>query len=87
ISSGFGYFRTPDVKNFQLNKYGLPSYTQLNVDVKYSFQGVLKGLDAQLLFVTKVNQGNLYDDRKFEFNKVNLNLYNFVLTYDQGYKQ
>jgi hypothetical protein len=81
LSTGYGYFRTPDVTNYALNKYGLPSYTQFNIDVKYGFKGLLKGLDGQLLIVAKNNRGNIYDDQKYEFNKVNLQLYNFVLNY------
>jgi hypothetical protein len=42
---------------------------------------MLKGLNAQFLVVSKSNQGNLYDDRRFEINKVNLMLYNFVVNY------
>lgn len=76
-----GYFKLPDVKDFELNKYGMPSYTQINADVRYSFNGILQGLDLQLLIVGKFNQGELYNDRKFQFNKVNMVLYNLVLNY------
>lgn len=76
-----GYYLLPDIKNFALNKYALPSYTQFNADIRYAFNGVLKGLDAQLLVVVKMNQGDLHNDLKSEFNKVNMELYNFVLNY------
>jgi hypothetical protein len=76
-----GYFDLPDTRNYRLNKYGMPSYLQFNADVRYTFQGLLKGLDAQLLVVAKVNQGELYDDLKSEINKVNMELYNLVLNY------
>ena len=36
----------PDVKNFALNKYGLPTYGQLNVDFRYYFKGALSGLES-----------------------------------------
>jgi hypothetical protein len=32
-----GYFRLPDVHNFALNKYGIPSYYQVNADIRYAF--------------------------------------------------
>ena len=48
-SLSFGYFHLPDVKNYKLNKYGMPSYTQLNADVRYIFTGLCKGLETQLL--------------------------------------
>ena len=76
-----GYYRLPDVKNYRLNKYGLPSYTQLNADARYAFSGFFKGLDAQLLIVAKFNSGETYGNPKFEFNKVNMIMYNFVLNY------
>lgn len=77
-----GYFKLPDVKNTNLNKYGLPSYTQINADIKYTFNGVLKGLDMQLLIVAKQNNGETYNDLRYEFNKVNMMLYNVVLNYN-----
>ena len=76
-----GYYHLPDVKNYRLNKYGLPSYAQLNADVRYSFSGMVKGLEAQLLIVGKMNEGETYNNPRFEFNKVNVMLYNLVLNY------
>jgi hypothetical protein len=80
-SLSVGYFKLPDVKNFAFNKYGMPSYTQINAEIRYHFNGILKGLDAQLLLVTKLNEGETYGDKRFEFNKVNMVLYNLVLNY------
>lgn len=76
-----GYYEMPDVKNVRLNKYGMPSYMQVNVDLRYSFGGVLKGLEAQLLALGKIQAGETYGNPKFVFNKVNMSLYNFVLNY------
>jgi len=76
-----GYFKLPDVNNASLNKYGLPSYVQVNADIRYTFAGFLQGMDAQLLIVGKINQGELYQQAKYEINKVNMVLYNFVLNY------
>jgi hypothetical protein len=81
ISLAAGYFSLPDVKNFELNKYGLPSYTQINADVRYSFNKFLKGLEMQFLLVAKVRNGETYNNKRFEFNKVNMLLSNFVLNY------
>lgn len=80
-SLSFGYFHLPDVKNYKLNKYGMPSYTQLNVDVRYLFSGLCKGLETQLLIVGKFNQGNTYQNDRYVFNKVNMILYNLVINY------
>ncbi len=76
-----GYYKLPDVKNYRLNKYGLPSYMQANADIRYSFAGILKGLEAQLLVVWKMNAGEMYNNQRFEFNKVNMLQYNFVLNF------
>jgi hypothetical protein len=76
-----GYYKLPDVKDYRLNKYGVPSYTQVNADVRYAFDKVLNGLEAQLLVVGKVNNGETYGNKIFVFNKVNMVLYNFALNY------
>jgi len=76
-----GYFKMPDVKNTVLNKFGMPSYFQVNADLRYSFTGLLQGMDAQLLIVGKINKGETYQEAKYQFNKVNMVLYNFVLNY------
>ena len=76
-----GYYNLADVKDYRLNKYGLPSYYQINADIHYNFAGLFEGLDAQLLVVRKIKNGETYNNKKFEFNKVNMALYNFVLNY------
>lgn len=80
-SLGVGYFDMPDVLNFEHNKYGLPSYYQSNIDVKYNFDKFFKGFDAQLLLVNKFRAGNIYDNPKYVINKVNMMLVNVVLNY------
>ena len=81
-SFSFGYFHLPNVKNYMLNKYGMPSYTQLNADIRYIFSGLCKGLETQLLIVGKFNQGNTYQNDRYIFNKVNMILYNLVINYN-----
>lgn len=76
-----GYYKLPDVKNFALNKYGLPSYSQINTDFRYTFDKGLKGLEAQLLFVSKINAGETYGNSKMVINKVNMFQSNFVLNF------
>jgi hypothetical protein len=77
-----GYFNMPDVKNVALNKYGLPSYLQTNADIRYEFQGLLKGFDAQLLYVHKFNVGETYDNKNYIFNKTNMSNINFILNFN-----
>lgn len=76
-----GYYRLPDVKHYRLNKYGMPSYAQFNADLRYQFNGWLKPLDVQVLYVYKANLGETYDNVKFVFNKVNMHHLNVVMNY------
>lgn len=79
--AAFGHFDLPQVTNFALNKYGVPSYTQLNIDVRHEFEGFMKGLEAQLLYIYKGQSGNSYGNDKYVINKVSMGLWNFVLNY------
>lgn len=76
-----GYYKLPDVKNYALNKYGFPAYSQINTDFRYSFDKALKGLEAQLLLVAKINAGETYGNNKMVINKVNMFQTNFVLNF------
>ncbi|TAD82635.1 MAG: outer membrane porin, OprD family [Bacteroidetes bacterium] len=78
---GVGYYKLPDVKNYRLNKYGLPSYTQMNIDVRYAFNKALTGMEAQMLVMGKAKNGETYENKRFEFNKVNMMHYSFVLNF------
>ncbi len=81
-SLGIGYYELPDVKNTALNKYGLPSYVQANVDVRYSIKkGFYKGLDMQWILAYKKNEGNIYNNEKYRINKVDMLNLNWVLNY------
>jgi hypothetical protein len=78
---GVGYIEMPDVKNFELNKYGMPSYTHVNFGMNYNFEKYLKGLNGELLITRKDKIGNTYDNNKYVVNKVNMTLINLVLNY------
>ncbi|MCG9910907.1 MAG: OprD family outer membrane porin [Flavobacteriales bacterium] len=80
-SLGGGYIHMPDAKNASLNKYGMPSYGQINADVRYAFNGFLRGFDIQLLVVGKIKAGETYNNPRYEFNKVNMMLYNLVFNF------
>lgn len=77
----FGYFSLPDVKNYALNKYGMPSYLQMNIDIRMKLNHLMQGLEGQLLLVCKYGVGDTYNNPKYEINKVNMLLTNFVLNY------
>lgn len=75
-----GYFDLPTIDNYRLNKYGMPAYTQFNADVRYEFQNFLKGLDAQFLFVHKLNNTDVIAAKNV-INKVDMSNYNLILNY------
>ncbi|HNP55242.1 MAG TPA: hypothetical protein PKK69_11495, partial [Ferruginibacter sp.] len=81
IQSAYGYYQLPDVKNTALNKYGLPSYAQFLLDLRYRFAGAWKGFDLEALYVHKFNTGDTYGNLKYVFNKVNMSQYNLILNF------
>lgn len=82
LSLAAGYFNLPDiVTQSELNKYAVPSYYQANFDFKYKHQKWLKGLESHLLLVTKIAEGNTYDNPNFVFQKVNMLHINLMLNY------
>ena len=78
---GYGHYYLPDVRNFALNKYGMPSYHQLNASVSYPFRGGATGLKALLLYVYKGALGNTLGEARYVVNKVDMHLLNAVLNY------
>lgn len=81
VNLAVGYFDMPDVLNFELNKYGFPSYLQTNLDIRHSLGGVLAGIDIQYLLVYKHGIGETYGDQRFVFNKVDMFLHNLIFNY------
>jgi hypothetical protein len=81
VEASGGVFLLPDVKNFALNKYGQPAYTQVNLGASYLFGGYLKGLTGVLLLVRKDRLGESYGNARYVLNKVNMTHANFILTY------
>lgn len=77
----YGYYNLPDVKNFRLNKYGMPSYHQLNYDASYTFDKFLKGLEVKFLAVYKIKEANTYNNLKYVYNKVNMFNLNLIIDF------
>jgi len=80
-SLGLGYYKLPDVKDFRLNKYGMPSYYHINYDASYTFDRFLKGMELRMLVTYKINNGNTYDNLKYIYNKVNMVNFNIILDF------
>lgn len=81
LSLAAGYYQLADVKQFAMNKYGLPSYFQYNIDLRYAFSGFWKGWDTQLTYFYKDAVGNTYKEAKYYINKVEMGHVNFILNF------
>jgi len=79
---GAGYYELPDVKNTRLNKYGLASYYQFNLDLKYSFSKFPDGLSAELLYLYKLGKGNIYEDLRYVIHKTDMQQINLIINYN-----
>lgn len=78
---GYGYFQLPDVLDYRLNKYGIPSYHQLNIEASYTFRKFLEGLELKMLIASKLSQGETYNNLKYVYNKVNMLNFNFIIDF------
>lgn len=81
LNTSYGKFFVADETDSRLNKYGLPSYNQLNIQIDYVFRNWLEGMDVKLLFVRKDKIKNNVTNDKFIFNKVDMGLVNFIVNY------
>lgn len=81
LEASLGHFGLPDVKNYALNKYGMPAYLQTNFNLTYRFAGSLSGFDTQVLLVHKGAVGTTYDNDRFVLNKLYMNQLNIILNY------
>lgn len=77
----YGYYLLPDVKDYKLNKYGMPSYHQINYSGNYTFEKFLKGLVLRFLAAYKIKSGEAHDDPKYIYNKVNMINFNLILDF------
>jgi len=82
IEFSYGHYYLPDANNTFLNKYNFPSYNQINLNFVYTFKGWLEGLQGQFLYVYKGRLGETNGNPRFEFNKVNMSLYNLIFNYN-----
>jgi hypothetical protein len=76
-----GYNSLPGIKNYKFNKYDMPSYAQINADIKYIFTKDFKGVEMEFLAVAKLKQGETYGNEKSVFNKVNMIQFNLIINY------
>lgn len=71
----------PDVTDAILNKYAVPDYTHLNLDLLVNFKK-LKGLKLELLFTAKLANGDFPDNPNFYYNKTDMLHLSAVINYN-----
>jgi hypothetical protein len=75
----YGFYKLPDPTDVRLNKYGMPSYHQLNLASSYTFTNILKGLEIRMLIASKFNANNNFEQPKYIYNKVNMVNFNLIV--------
>ncbi len=81
IELSYGRFYLTSPSQPILNKYGMPSYDQLNITFKHKLTKQLDGFDYQILFIRKSDLVIDTLEPKYIFNKVNLNLLNIIINF------
>lgn len=76
-----GHHWKPSVMDARLNKYAVPDYTQVNLDLFFNFEK-WKNLKPELLLVGKFANGDFPDNPNFYFNKTDLLHIDLILNYN-----
>jgi hypothetical protein len=71
----------PDVTDAVLNKYAMPDYTHINLDLFFNVKN-LKNLKPELLLTSKLAQGDFPDNPNFYYNKTDMLHLSLILNYN-----
>lgn len=71
----------PEVTNATLNKYAMPDYMHINLDIFFNIEKT-KHLKPELLLTSKIGNGNIPNNSNFYFNKVDLFHVDVILNYN-----
>jgi hypothetical protein len=71
----------PEVTDAVLNKYAMPDYTHINLDLFFNFKN-LKNLKPELLLTSKLAQGDFPDNPNFYYNKTDMLHLSLILNYN-----
>ena len=71
----------PEVTDAVLNKYAMPDYTHINLDIFFNIKKI-KHLKPELLITSKIGNGEFPDNPNFYFNKVDLFHLDFIINYN-----
>ncbi|MEO9661063.1 MAG: hypothetical protein ABJG16_07605, partial [Maribacter dokdonensis] len=69
------------VTDATLNKYALPDYTHINLDVFFTIKK-LKHLRPELLITSKIANGNIPNNPNLYFNKVDMFHLDIIFNYN-----
>ena len=79
MESGYGFYQHRDPQDAFYNKYAMPSYHQINLDVFYDLS---QRLEAEFLLAYKIGASPSYENPNFVINKVNMANINLILNYN-----
>ncbi|PIB28841.1 OprD family outer membrane porin [Maribacter sp. 4G9] len=71
----------PTVTDAETNKYAMPDYTHVNLDLFFNIKG-LRNLKPELLLTGKIGNRDIPDNPNFVFNKVDMLHVDFILNYN-----
>ncbi|TDT40529.1 outer membrane OprD family porin [Maribacter spongiicola] len=71
----------PDPTNATLNKYAMPDYTHINLDIFFNIKK-LKRIRPELLLTSKIGNGDIPNNPNFYFNKVDMFHLDVILNYN-----
>ncbi|WP_405413993.1 OprD family outer membrane porin [Maribacter sp. Asnod1-A12] len=71
----------PDPTDATLNKYAMPNYTHINLDIFFDIKK-LKRLRPELLLTSKIGNGDIPDNANLYFNKVDMFHLDVILNYN-----
>ncbi|WP_198146858.1 OprD family outer membrane porin [Maribacter thermophilus] len=71
----------PEVTNADLNKYAVPDYTHINLDLFFNFKSI-KHLKPELLLTSKLANGDIPDNPNFYINKTDMFHIDLILNYN-----
>lgn len=64
--------------DFENNKYNIPPYNQITTDIRYSFTGLLKGLDIRFIYIYRITDDNIPVPDANKFYRTDFSHYNLI---------
>ena len=81
LTASYGKYYLPRTTDFRLNKYGLPSYQQINFSGSYNCKGFFENMSLQILIAWKGKVGKDTVELKNIINRVNMVNSSLIINY------